>query len=81
LRHQLIGPDGKPAGQAQQASLAVDGSAEAGFKASLSVPHPRLWSLEQPNLYTLTTTVLQGGREIDRYDTRFGIRTVVFDKG
>ncbi|CAN7303315.1 DUF4982 domain-containing protein [Pseudoduganella sp. LjRoot289] len=79
LRHQVAGPDGKPAGPARQATVAVDGSAEAGFKATLSVPHPRLWSLDQPNLYTLTTTVLQGGRVIDRYDTRFGIRTVVFD--
>jgi beta-galactosidase len=39
---------------------------------------PVLWSLENPKLYKLVTTVEVAGRIIDRVETRFGIRTVEF---
>ena len=35
-----------------------------------------LWSLATPALYTLETTVSEGGRVLDRVETRFGIRVV-----
>ena len=35
-----------------------------------------LWSLEKPALYTLETTVSEGGRVLDRVETPFGIRVV-----
>ena len=46
---------------------------------TLAVPSPKLWSVEKPNLYTLRTTLFQGGKEIDRADTAVGIRTVAWD--
>jgi beta-galactosidase len=35
--------------------------------------------LRQPNLYAAVTTVEQGGKVIDSYETVFGIRTIKFD--
>lgn len=52
---------------------------ETEASAVLPVPRPRLWSLEDPHLYTLVTTVRQGGTTVDRYETTFGIRTVRWD--
>lgn len=44
---------------------------------NLEVPQPQLWSPESPALYHAVTRVLDAdGTELDRYDTRFGIRTI-----
>ena len=40
---------------------------------------PRLWSLEERNLYMLVTEVKVGGEVVDRYATPFGIRSIRFD--
>lgn len=40
---------------------------------------PQLWSLEQPNLYTLHSQVHSGGLLVDEVETRFGIRHIRFD--
>ena len=38
-----------------------------------------LWSLENRNLYTLTTEVYRGGTLVDSHRQRFGIRTIRYD--
>ena len=43
------------------------------------VDSPALWSPENPNLYTSTMQVLEGEEELDREETRFGIRTLSID--
>jgi beta-galactosidase len=48
--------------------------ARSGGTADLRVRHPHLWSTDDPYLYTLRTSVLAGGRVVDRASTRFGIR-------
>ena len=40
------------------------------------VNNPLLWSPETPELYTAKTSVIVDGKEVDTYDTRFGIRTI-----
>lgn len=45
----------------------------------LTVDQPRLWSCEEPNLYTAVVTVYdQKGRRCDQVKQRFGIRSVEF---
>lgn len=80
LRHRVIGPDGTTAATltpSEAIALAPGGQALA--KASLALPAPRLWSPQAPHLYTLETAVLVDGQEVDRVETRFGIRTLAFD--
>ena len=43
---------------------------------NMLVENPKLWSPESPNLYTAVTTILVDNKEVDRYETRFGFRTV-----
>ena len=45
---------------------------------STSVQHPKLWNIKNPARYLAVTTLTQGGRVIDRYETPFGIRTIKF---
>ena len=47
-------------------------------RMELMVEEPRLWSVEEPNLYTMVTSIEQEGVEIDSYETVFGFRTLEF---
>ena len=47
-------------------------------KLSVPVAAPQLWSLDRPNLYTVTTRVVSGGKA-DEVSTKCGFRTIRFD--
>ena len=49
------------------------------FTHELQIPHPQLWSPEEPTLYFVQTTVREGTKDFDSYRTPFGIRSIVFD--
>jgi beta-glucuronidase len=55
------------------ADLAFDDGAAA---VTLTVPDARLWSPDDPYLYTLTVTLTEDGAVVDRYTLEVGIRTV-----
>jgi len=62
-------------------SMRADPWMNITVEAQARIPHPRLWSLEEPNLYHALTTVqdANNGRTTDQYATIFGIRTIKFD--
>lgn len=78
LEEQIISPTGTIVGSHVQAA-ALRAGAEADFQSGISVAQPQLWSLENPALYSLRTTVREGDRIVDQYDTPFGIRTIRWD--
>lgn len=45
---------------------------------NMVVNAPSLWSPETPVLYTATTRLVKDGKEMDKYDTRFGIRKIEY---
>ena len=45
---------------------------------SILVEHPHLWSVDDPYMYTLVTNVSVNGKQVDTYETPFGIRTIEF---
>lgn len=50
--------------------------------AKVVMDHPALWGPlpeQKPNLYVAVTRLFEGGKEIDTYETRFGIKNVHFD--
>ncbi|MCC8038419.1 MAG: DUF4982 domain-containing protein [Bacteroidales bacterium] len=73
LRLSLDSDSGEPIWASQ---VAVNGS-EAVTR--VNVPHPSLWSCENPHLYTLRATLMQKGKEIDSYTTRIGLRDAQWD--
>ncbi len=60
--------------------LALAAGGEQKVVASVEVPQPQRWDIDRPYLYKLVSTIRSGEREIDRYVTAFGIRTVQFTK-
>ena len=58
-------------------SLAAGG--EYRFVQELTVPKPALWSVDQPYLYTVRSTLRMGDHIADEVETPAGIRSAVFD--
>jgi len=46
---------------------------------TMRIENPSLWSLENPHLYRLVTTLAGVDATADSYETSFGIRTIHFD--
>jgi beta-galactosidase len=64
---------------ARSGPVNVISQGQAVATVSVPVAVPRLWSVDQPNLYTVRTTLLQGGKPVDGVDTQAGFRTIRFD--
>ncbi|NML67890.1 DUF4982 domain-containing protein [Hymenobacter sp. RP-2-7] len=61
------------------APVRLPGAGQQELTCRIPVANAQRWSLEHPTLYTLVTRVRQGGRVVDEYRTRFGMRTIRFD--
>ncbi|GGA64006.1 beta-galactosidase [Edaphobacter acidisoli] len=75
----ILDPDGKEVGKAVTALISMSARGEQELEQQITVSRPRLWSLEERNLYVLITDVRSGGDVVDRYITRFGIRSIKMD--
>ncbi|MCC8154132.1 MAG: DUF4982 domain-containing protein [Tannerellaceae bacterium] len=78
VRNELYNPAGKVVASDTR-KLGVKQAANNKTELSLKVNNPQIWSLNGPSLYTLKTTLLKDGKEIDRTTTRTGFRTYTFD--
>ncbi|TWT29763.1 Beta-galactosidase [Posidoniimonas corsicana] len=75
LRVELFSPDGEVVASHTEPIRASRGkSAETHQKLVLS--NPRLWSPDDPALYTVRYLLLSDGKEVDRHESSFGIRTI-----
>jgi len=75
---EILAPDGKVRAQGRKPAR-VSKTAATSLAYEGTVDRPELWSPETPKLYKLVTTVIEGGKTIDRIETSFGVRTVAFD--
>jgi beta-galactosidase len=71
----VLAPDGRTVATAA-APIPVAPNAEGQVTDCVTIPNPRLWSLETPVLYRAVTRVRVGRREADQVETPFGVRTV-----
>ncbi len=62
-----------------QTTAQVPSLDQAVAKLNLSYDSPKLWSTDEPNLYTVHTKLMQGGRLIDESTIETGFRTLHFD--
>ncbi|MNB92452.1 Beta-galactosidase [compost metagenome] len=53
--------------------------AETELAQSFVVEQPNLWGPDSPYLYRAESVIIHEGRELDRYETVFGIRSIRFD--
>ncbi|HUQ77644.1 MAG TPA: glycoside hydrolase family 2 TIM barrel-domain containing protein [Patescibacteria group bacterium] len=75
----VAGPDGSAEVAQVDVVLAPD---MAGEITKVEIPEPRLWDIDQPNLYRVTVRLLSpDGAQIDVVSDRFGMREVRTEGG
>ncbi|HET8550304.1 MAG TPA: glycoside hydrolase family 2 TIM barrel-domain containing protein, partial [Bryobacteraceae bacterium] len=62
--------------QAGGATATAPVNAGGSTEVVVTIPNARLWSPETPHLYTAVVRLLDGPRELDRLDERFGMREI-----
>ncbi|AGI38337.1 beta-galactosidase [Thermoclostridium stercorarium subsp. stercorarium DSM 8532] len=76
VRHTLYAGNYPVASSEKQ--VPVDAEGEICDQQEIKVYSPKLWSTENPFLYTLVTEIKKDGKVVDRVETRTGIRTFYF---
>ena len=75
----VVDDDGRVVASATAPALTLGGWSRRVVSQRISVTKPALWSIDTPHLYRLVITIEAGGREVDRHETAFGIRTIRWD--
>ncbi|MDR1402537.1 MAG: DUF4982 domain-containing protein [Tannerellaceae bacterium] len=78
VRNELVDTNGKSVAKNNQ-KITLAANRKGKIQTALHVKNPALWDLNEPNLYTLRTTILQNGEAIDSSVTRTGFRSFAFD--
>jgi beta-galactosidase len=76
---RLVDGAGKVVATVETKPAPIPAWGSATFESQTVIDHPSLWSIEEPNLYRLLSTVESAGAVTDRCETTFGVRTVRFD--
>ncbi len=76
--NELIDPLGKTVGRQSDKTTLAPGIKNT-VNSIIKLTRPQLWSLEQPNLYQLKTTVVLNNRITDEAVTTTGFRSFTFD--
>jgi beta-galactosidase len=75
----ILDPAGKPVGKDATATAKIPLGGENIFTQQVVLNGPKLWSLEERNLYKLVTDLQVAGQVVDRCETPFGIRSAEFN--
>lgn len=71
---------GRQVAKSNSSQIVINAGTTADLTQNFSLSSPQRWSIEEPNMYRMETTVKIGSKVTDVYTTPFGIRTFRFDK-
>lgn len=78
ITNSVFTASGKLIANAIQQNVKIDTSG-LEIDRVFDIKDPVLWSIENPYQYTLVTKIVQKGKILDSYETKFGIRSFNFD--
>jgi len=78
LRAELLTTDGARLAEAEESALVPPGTLTVRHELAPPGADIRRWTLDDPALYTLRVTLRDDGADMDRLDTRFGLREARF---
>ena len=82
LETTILNPAGKQVAKVPATPLQLLPGETRTYSPTLVVSKPKRWDMDTPVLYTAVTRILaEEGKELDRYETKFGIRTVEYVAG
>lgn len=76
--NELMDASGKVISRKRQ-NLNIDANKDSKVSTKISISSPKLWSIENPNLYKLKTSIVKNGAVIDETVTTTGFRDFKFD--
>ena len=77
VRTSIVDVDGAVVNVAES-NVTADANCITEFSQDLNVKNPKRWDIETPVMYTALTEILSGATVLDRYETKFGIRTIKY---
>ncbi|MBX7292788.1 Ig-like domain-containing protein [Clostridium chauvoei] len=77
VKSVILDRDGNNIGENITTELVETGSTKK-FNADVEIRNPILWSTENPYMYKVVTTVMDGENIVDEYETDFGVRWFEF---
>ncbi len=82
VKGKLVNAAGQTVAEAVKI-ISVKEAQTAVTNLAFSVKNPQLWSVNQPSLYNLAVTLTANGKQVDEWQSKVGIRKVMFnaDKG
>ncbi|RYE10298.1 MAG: glycoside hydrolase family 2 protein, partial [Sphingobacteriaceae bacterium] len=78
LQTSLVDPAGKTV-KSTETKQTIAAGKTANVNQDLEISNPKLWDLEQPNLYHAVTKIISNGKTLDDETTTFGIRDSKFE--
>ena len=78
VKNELFAPNGKSVAKAIN-NIKLTAGNIGKVEIKLKVKNPTLWDLDNPELYTLKTEVVENGKLLDQSSTKTGIRRFSFD--
>jgi len=83
LKTDIISPTGKVVASLSSKQLVKSGQTAVVNQVVPKLENPALWHPDHPHLYKAVSTLYDGNKRLDRYETNFGIRSIVWtaDKG
>ncbi len=80
VRSTIYDAEGVVASDEVTQELTIQANASAKATLSPAVVSPELWSVTNPNLYSVRSEILVDGEVVDTYDTTFGYRWFKFEQ-
>ena len=79
LQYILKGADGKTVTRGNSSAVQIGAGLQTEISESIDIKNPHLWSIDDPYLYTLEVSVMDGRKELDKETVTTGLRTIRFD--
>ncbi len=78
VKTSVLDAKGKTVAQMESEQTVAAGATNIFDQTSAAIANPNLWSPEHPNLYSVKTVVLDGGKPVDDYTSPLGFRWFKF---
>ncbi|HEX7617903.1 MAG TPA: beta galactosidase jelly roll domain-containing protein, partial [Verrucomicrobiae bacterium] len=78
LKTSVLDAKGKTVAQMESTQTIAARATAAFDQTSAPIANPKLWSPEHPNMYSVKTVVLDGGKPVDDYTSPLGFRWFKF---
>ena len=79
LQYVLKDAAGKVVARGSGAEQTIESGKQSELTGTVDVKEPHLWSLDNPYLYTLQVSLLEGRKELDSESVTTGLRSICFD--